>query len=235
MPLPEQIQWKIYRAKQHYDELKKELAEYFQDAPGKLVEAPESTPEKPILGFQLKGSVPARFALIAGDFLQNIRSSLDYLVWQLVIANGTRPGRCNAFPICESIEGWEKCLHQHGRLRGVHKDAIAEIKTFQPCFSQSLIPLPLTVLEKLTNQNKHQCVFVAGVAVLLTPAVKPPFGYAEFQVSRVVDGQSVDGETFIAYVAFKEGIVERLEILATLEVISNFVVYELLPKFERFF
>jgi len=186
--------------------------------------------------FQLKGGpVPARFGLIAGDFLQNIRSSLDYLVWQLVIANGKKPGRCNAFPICESPEGWDKCLNEHDRFRGIHKDAIAEIKTFQPCFSQSPTPLPLTVLEKLTNQNKHQRVLVAGLVTLLTPAVKPPVGHVEFQVSRMVDGHSVDGERFMAFLAFKEGIAERLEILSVLEVISNFVGIELLPKFERFF
>ncbi len=233
--MPEQIQWKLYRAKQHFDELTKELVEYFQNDPGELVDAPESTPEKPILGFKLKGSVPARFGLIAGDFLQNTRSSLDYLVWQLVIANNKKPGRCNAFPICETPEGWEKSIHENHRLRGIHSDAVAEIKALQPCFSKSPNPLPLTVLETLTNHNKHRSSLATGVATLLTPLVKPPFGHAEFQVSRMVDGQMVDGERFIAFVALKEEIVKRLEILATLEVISNFVGLKLLPRFERFF
>jgi hypothetical protein len=66
--------------------------------------------------------------------------------------------------------------------------------------------------------------------MLLSPAIKLPIGCAEFQVSRMVDG-----ERFIAYVAFKEEIVKGLEILATLEVISNAIGFEVLPKFERFF
>jgi hypothetical protein len=69
-----------------------------------------------------------------------------------------------------------------------------------------------------------------GAAVLLTPAVKLPIGCAEFQVSRMVDG-----ERFIAYVAFKDEIVKGLEILAALEVISNVIGIEVLPKFDRFF
>jgi hypothetical protein len=199
------------------------------------VEAPESTPENRIFGYKLKGDVPARFGLIAGDFLQNMRSSLDYLVWQLVIANKKTPGRCNAFPICQTAEGWEKSLHEHDRLRGVHSDAVAEIKALQPCFTNSPNPLPLTVLETLTNHNKHRSCLATGALALLTPLVKPPFRHVEFQVSRMVDGQMVDGERFIAYIALKEKIVERLEILITLEVISNFVGFKLLPRFEKFF
>jgi hypothetical protein len=107
MPMPEQVTWKLYRAKQHYDELTKELVEYFRNGPGELVEAAESAPENQILGYKLKGDVPARFGLIAGDFLQNMRSSLDYLVWQLVIANKRKPGTCNAFPICLTLQGWK--------------------------------------------------------------------------------------------------------------------------------
>jgi hypothetical protein len=234
-PMPEVVTWKLYRAKQHFDELAKELLEYFRNGPGELVEAPESAPENQILGYKLKGDVPARFGLIAGDFLQNMRSSLDYLVWQLAIANKRKPGTCNAFPICLTLEGWEKSLHKHDRLRGVHSDAVAEIKALQPCFTNSPNPLPLTVLETLTNHNKHRNPLTTGAVMLLTPAVKLPIGCAEFQVSRMVKGQMVDGERFIAYVAFKEEIVKGLEILATLEVISNVIGFEVLPKFERFF
>jgi hypothetical protein len=235
MPMPEQVTWKLYRARQHYDELTKELVEYFKNDPGELVEAPESIPENQIFGYKLKGDVPARFGLIAGDFLQNMRSSLDYLVWQLVIANKRKPGTSNAFPICLTLEGWEKSVYKHDRLRGVHSDAVAEIKALQPCFSSAPNALPLTLLETLTNHNKHRTSLTTGVLALRTPLVKLPLGHAEFQISRMVNGQMVDGEQFIGYVALKEEIVERLEILITLEVISNFVKFKLLPRFERFF
>jgi hypothetical protein len=235
MPMPEQVKWKLYRAKQHYDELRKELVEYFENDPGELVEAPESTPRNQIFGYKLNGDVPARFGLIAGDFLQNMRSSLDYLVWQLVNANKRRPGTFNAFPICLTLEGWEKSLLKHDRLRGVHSEALAEIKALQPCFSDSPKALPLTVLETLTNHNKHRASLATGVLALRAPVVKLPLAHAEFQVSRMVDGRMVDGERFIAYVALKEEIVEKMEILITLDAISDFVGLELLPRFERFF
>jgi hypothetical protein len=67
MAYPEAIQWKLYRAKQHYDELTRELIDYFKNDPGELIEAPESTAENQILAYKLKEKVPARFGLIAGD------------------------------------------------------------------------------------------------------------------------------------------------------------------------
>jgi hypothetical protein len=235
MPMPEQVTWKLYRAKQHYDELSKELVEYFKNDPGELVEAPESTPENQIFGYKLKGDVPARVGLISGDFLQNMRSSLDYLVWQLVVASKRKPGTFNGFPICLTLQGWEKSVYKHDRLRGVPSAAIAEIKALQPCFSSSPQALPLTALETLTNHNKHRTSLATGVLARRAPLVKLPFAHAEFQVCRMVYGQMVNDERFIAYIALEEEIIERLEILITLEIISNFVEFKLLPRFERFF
>ena len=237
MPLPEQVQWKLYRAKQHYDELKRELTQYFQNEIGHLVEAPESTSDKRVYVYDTKEQVPARFGLIAGDFLQNIRSSLDYLVWQLVLANNKKPGRQNAFPICETPQGWEKSINENHRLKGVHPDAIAIIKSLQTCFFNMghPAPYPLAVLEKLTNENKHQQVLFTGIVSGFKPDKPVPFHHIELQISRMRDGQTVPGERLLVYVAFKSGIVEKFEVLSCLDIISNFVGFKVLPQFERFF
>jgi hypothetical protein len=134
-----------------------------------------------------------------------------------------------------TLEGWEKSVYKHDRLRGIPSDAVAEIKALQPCFTNSPNPLPLTVLETLTNHNKHRTSLATGVLTRRAPLVKVPLAHAEFQVSRMVNGRMVDGEQLIAYIALQEEIVERLEILITLEAISNYVELKLLPKFERFF
>src|SRR3989304_6763196 len=44
----------------------------------------------------------ARFSVIVGDILHNIRSALDHLVWQLVLRDGHEPTTRNEFPIYES-------------------------------------------------------------------------------------------------------------------------------------
>jgi hypothetical protein len=239
MLMPEQVVWKLWRARQHYDELVRELQAYFASNPGQMVLAPESTPGNAVYVFEPKERIPARFGLIAGDYLQNVRSTLDYLVWQLVIANGKTPGRSNQFPVCTGAPktmSWDDCI-KRGRLLGIDSAAIDLIRSFQPCFDTQSgpTPHPLAVLEEVVNENKHRQVLLTNLATVITPDIKPPIGHAEYQVSRMLNGQMVDGERFMAFLAFKDGIVEKFEILSTLEVITNFIGLTMLPQFERFF
>jgi hypothetical protein len=48
--------------------------------------------------------------VILGEIIHDLRSSLDHVVWQLVIANGSLPGYWNQFPIFSegSLAGWVK-------------------------------------------------------------------------------------------------------------------------------
>jgi len=201
--IPQQIQWKFYRAKQHYDELRDVLREYWKSTPVKLNKDPH-TPNGYIV--QSETDPPARFGLIAGDFLQNVRSCLDYLVWQLVIANCETPNRGNQFPVCDSPGKWKENMERN-RLAGVHPDAIDLIRSFQPCFDEesTTAPHPLSVLEELVNENKHRQVLFTAIALGQFPSVRPPVAFAEYQVTRMGDGKEVPGERLVAFLTFKGG------------------------------
>ena len=41
--------------------------------------------------------------MIVGDFLANVRSSLDYLIWELALAAKNNPTDKNMFPICTTL------------------------------------------------------------------------------------------------------------------------------------
>ena len=45
---------------------------------------------------------PIEWGAVAGDVIHNARVALDYLVWQLVLANGGTPSSTHQFPIGES-------------------------------------------------------------------------------------------------------------------------------------
>ncbi len=45
--------------------------------------------------------VPIEWSVRIGEILYNLRSALDHLVWQLVLANGQEPGRDNQFAIVD--------------------------------------------------------------------------------------------------------------------------------------
>ncbi|WP_433967150.1 hypothetical protein [Tunturiibacter gelidiferens] len=235
MAYPEEIQWKLYRAKQHFDELNGEMLKWWNGEPGHLVPSPESTPENPIYTFDLKEPVPARFGLIAGDCLQNLRSVLDYLVWQLVIANNKKPGRWNAFPICQTPESYKQAL-KNSRLKGVTAEAREIIKKLQPAFlPKGPNPKAIYVLDELTNENKHRTPLITSVVSTFKPDEPLPFRHVELEITRTRNGQLIPGERIVAFVAYKHPLVERLEVMAILDALFLDVAEDTLPLFERFF
>jgi hypothetical protein len=234
--LPEQIQWKLYRAKQHYEELVAAVGPWMNADPGHLVPSPNSTSENPIFTYVNKERVPARFGLIAGDYLQNLRSSLDYLVWQLILANGKTPHKTNtAFPICKSAKSW-KDAKPH-RLAGVPEKAVDLIEKMQPYPERRnrYIPLPLEVLDELTNENKHRQVLFTSLASIMKPDEPCPFPHIELEITRVRGGDVVPGERLLAYLAFQEGIVKGVEVTVSLQILANYIGLEVLPLFDEFF
>jgi hypothetical protein len=121
------------------------------------------------------------FGLVFGDFLHNLRSALDNLVWQLVLVNGCTPSGGtggNAFPICSS---WPRFVDSMFRLRGVSLEHIAFIEAVQP-YSGREEPIheALRIVHHLSNVDKHQIVH-QSIAI---PAGKE----ITIQENKTVDG-----------------------------------------------
>lgn len=106
-------------------------------------------------------AIPVEISLLIGDCLYNLRSALDYLVWQLVLAEGNTPTRANAFPIGET----EKWLKSAGRtyLRGVGATAQTRIARLKPYKGGDDL---LYALHSLMNIDKHRHLHVTIVSLL---------------------------------------------------------------------
>lgn len=161
---------KLDRAATHFNALYKQVGEYVRDEePFSFL--PEIDVEKAryIMRIEINRPPPPELSLIAGDFIQNVRAALDHLIWQLVGANGQRPGRGNAFPILSQPPtakngGREKWNRQ---MRGVHPTACRWIDLTQPYRRGNAIgDDALILLSKLCNEDKHRVVLgnVVGVA-----------------------------------------------------------------------
>jgi hypothetical protein len=100
---------------------------------------------------------PLRCSIIIGDVLQNTRSALDHLVWQLVLLNDDTPGKQNQFPICSTEKQYRSAAKK--QLRGVGKQAEELIDAFQP-YRAGHDPdaHPLARLRDLSNADKHKIV-----------------------------------------------------------------------------
>jgi hypothetical protein len=105
-----------------------------------------------------------RLALVFGDMISNLRTTLDYLAWQLVLATGNRPGRRTGFPVVRRAKDWE--VQSRTTLRGVGQQWLAEIESRQPYHRPERPSIhPLAILDHVNNLNKHRFLPAALVSV----------------------------------------------------------------------
>jgi hypothetical protein len=255
MALPESVQFKFFRAVSHFKELETELQRYFETNPGKVVRQPEGEPNQFIGRFEATNPIPGRLPIIMGDCIQNLRSCLDYLVWELVLAAKGTPGKNNSFPICKMLEAFNNQVTKLRRLDGVAPDAVAEIKVFQPYHhGQDFAKHVLWILDDLCNINKHRRVLltrlVGGMVDHLETKTVDGVLLANLNISRVkqkigpfpivdaVHGPGVQVDVnpqILAYVAFNEGATQDMDVGLVLNELMRFVNSVVFPRFERFF
>jgi hypothetical protein len=247
------VELKIFRAAQHIESLKSELEGYFKGNPGKMVRQPHTSENEALFRFIPDGPIPARFGLIVGDVLQNLRSSLDYLVWELVLAANSQPTEKSMFPICSTVEFFEEQIRRH-RLDGVSPDAIAEIKSVQPYhLGQDFNKSILWALDELANINKHRRILLTNL--MATTVARENFVIQDGQLwvhhapgpVQVFDSNTqfgpfpiIDGKVHVdtqiaAAIAFDEGPAKGIEVSFCAGYWSYFVLKTILPRFEKFF
>ncbi len=161
------IHAKFSRAERHIQTITDEADKLCEDVLAGIVrEVLEDVDEQVWVYRGETPKVPLDWSVIIGEILHNLRSSLDHLVWQLVLDNGHTPGRLNEFPITTDCEGWGKAK-KRGSLKGVsqkHEELIARL---QPYTGGMGLPFNVAMLEairKLSNIEKHRHLVVAVVA-----------------------------------------------------------------------
>jgi hypothetical protein len=241
------VRQKIVWAEHHREALTTEGNRYIATEPCIVVTDEEPETSRIILRVRINSPVPPSIPLIIGDCLQNLRSALDYLIWELVLAANNTPTKDHMFPICSTENAFEQQLSR-GRLRGICSDAIAEIKSLQPYITRQ-DPSAFTVLETLCNLNKHRR--------LLLTVLSPHSARTEFRSSasiQIVDatgghnaevgvgprptrvGEIVEVEgKLLFFITFNEGAEKGVEIGSCLHALIEFVRDFVIPKFERFF
>lgn len=249
MPLPGSVLQKIGRAREHIDALELELNRYFNSIPCHISAEIDPDGDQVFARLITETPIPVRVALIIGDCLQNLRTSLDYLIWELVLAANNVPGERNAFPVCLNPQKFKKAVGD-GRLDGMAEDAKAVVEACQPYSdSRGTEGGILVVLNDLTNINKHRRILLTVLNPFLTrdpivgtvregEAVRLP--YVREPLTQATMRRSITGEIEMdAYatvnVSFRERRIEGLEVVRVLERIATEIENGLMPLFERFF
>lgn len=159
---------KIQRAEEHIKNLDREIFSFTSQKPPpyKVIRQHQNDGRK--YAFIVSGEpiVPLRFGVMAGEVVHQLRSSLDHMVYALVIRNGGTPTNQTQFPICSTLEKFKEACAR-GRIRGVSGSAERIITAEQPYNSPTPDDTLLAALDECDILDKHRLlVVVAAVAHL---------------------------------------------------------------------
>ena len=105
--------------------------------------------------------LPPRFSVLIGEIIHHLRSTLDHLIWALVIRNSRSPDRNNQFPICTTKEKFEDVC-QNGMLKGVSGRATKIIQELQPFNNATPKDTIFYVLHEYDIVDKHRLLLVTA-------------------------------------------------------------------------
>lgn len=165
---------KLQRAEEQLDELEPKIRAYTQGKPFRIADEPDIEDKWMVLRYVDVRELPdPLWGVRIGEFLHDLRSALDNLVYQLVLVNGKEPGDHNQFPIYTDPErppGLAQKLKRKlpsGATRmdemlfGVHRDQVAVIKELQPYLGLHIhrgAKIALGSVSTLNNIDKHKIV-----------------------------------------------------------------------------
>lgn len=105
--------------------------------------------------------VPEELSLLAGDAINNIRSALDHMAYQLVIANHGTPTHRTTFPIHDADPMERKRDPREVRVDGgITEKALGLIRGMQPYLRPDPLLDPLSILGNLSNRDKHRLLLL---------------------------------------------------------------------------
>ncbi len=123
----ELIKVKVARAKTHLSDLEVELKAFLETKPYVIGTKRDPQTRRVIYFLASVQDTPLSVAAIAGEVLQNLRSGLDHLAYQLVLVGTGKAGPFFHvyFPIYDSEAEYN--AKKHARVKGMRQDAIQAI------------------------------------------------------------------------------------------------------------
>jgi hypothetical protein len=156
------IKLKVERAKHHARELECAIQTFRDSDPyGFRIEDDLQTGDK-VHRIHIRRETPDCFALLIGDAVHNLRTALDHLAWQLVVANGQTPksgAGGTQFPFYDPKSGAKPT---HGVINGISATAQKLIDAVKPYKGGNDA---LWTLHQLDITDKHKLLIVTAFAL----------------------------------------------------------------------
>jgi hypothetical protein len=153
------IRLKVERAKKHILDLDQRIRAFCDSNPYTIAAKPHplAAIAHTTLYVATVDPVPEDLALIIGDAIHNLRSSLDHLAWQLVEAGGGVPNKSTYFPICQSSHQYVSAMGS-GDLARIPPGAEHALFVIQPYVTGIDT---LSILHELDIFDKHRLLITA--------------------------------------------------------------------------
>jgi len=154
---------KIARAAEHKAALEAAIDEWLSGQPFALEGRAEPGSNWFMVTFRERKAPPLRLGTIFGDFVSNLESALDLLIYQLVLASGKTPGSGNYFPIVTLPDRWASA--RQDKLKGVSDPLAERIRLVQPFNDGFNAHLHwLSILHCANKVNKHHVVIPTTIS-----------------------------------------------------------------------
>ncbi len=159
---------KLDRAEETLQSLTAEIEEFNAFAAQQIELTHGLTPDGMEYVITAHGSIaiPARFAVICGEIVHHMRSALDHLICDLVVANGCDVTTRHQYPICSSLDLYKEAVKK-GNVRGLKKSTYAIIEAQQPYTQKNPADTILAVVQDFNNQDKHRLLLVTSSVAAL--------------------------------------------------------------------
>lgn len=150
---------KIDRAKKHLEELQKEIDTFFKLQPYKISTKRDPETKRHIYYLTDVMNVPDKIALISGDVIQNLRSALDHLAYDLFVQEnkGALSAKHIYFPIEKDLPSYER--EKERKTKGISSEKLKLIDSIKPYKGGNNT---LWALATLNNIDKHRLLITVG-------------------------------------------------------------------------
>jgi hypothetical protein len=154
------IQLKIDQARKHIDMLTSNIQTFFDSKPYQISTRRDSQTRRLDYYVSNLKQVPISFATTAGDAIQNLRTALDHLAYQLYLVGSPTGGneRLIQFPIGQDAAHY---ANQRNRTTmGMRSDAITMLDSLE--LYKGGKGHKFWVLQELNNADKHRFLIAVG-------------------------------------------------------------------------
>jgi len=157
---------KLLRAKDHIQAITADVHRWINEDIHAVLRKDDPESDLWIVEWTDSATPPLMWGAMIGDFIHNVCSALDHLLYDLVIANTQRPGTRTSFPIASQPSDWMNFVGREGGppWAGASPEVIEAIQELQPyklTSKKARRTHPLAVMRPLSNTDKHRVIHIA--------------------------------------------------------------------------